>query len=87
MNDLASSDDTIGFVRILGRAIMAVSLLFGLFIFLFSEVESGPSGLRWHVFPIASAVGFGVAGLFAWGALRGIAQIRDRVEELVEEEG
>jgi hypothetical protein len=85
MTDARTSDDSADLVRLLGRTIMGVSLLTGIFIFLLSGVESGPSGLVWHPLPIGAAVGFFVSGLFAWGALRGIAQIRDRVAEAMEE--
>lgn len=86
MTHPVASDDTADLVRILGRTIMAVSVVAGIFLFLLSGVESGSDGLIWHALPIGAAVSFLLAGLFAWAALRGIAQIRDRVEELVEEE-
>jgi len=84
MTRFPMSDDSADLVRILGRTILGVSIVAGAFLFLLSGVESDPDGLVWHAVPIGSAVGFLLAGLFAWAALRGIAQIRDRVEDLEE---
>lgn len=80
-------DDSADLVRIIGRTICIVSLIVGVLILVASGVESGPDGLIWHTGAIGTGVAFIVSGLFMWGLLRGIAQIRDRVEVLLEEVG
>jgi len=79
-------DDSADLVRILGRTILVVNVLVGLLIFLLAGTESGPEGTTWHLGPIGAAIAFVVSGPFAWGLLRGIAQVRDQVEVLVEEQ-
>jgi hypothetical protein len=83
---MSSSDDqSADLVRILGRTILIVNVLVGLLIFVLAGVESGPEGTTWHLGPIGAAIAFAVSGPFAWGILRGIAQIRDRVDTLAED--
>jgi hypothetical protein len=79
-------DESTDLVRILGRTILVVNVLVGLLIFGLAGMESGPEGTTWHLGPIGAAIAFVVSGPFAWGILRGIAQVRDRVEVLVEEQ-
>jgi hypothetical protein len=79
-------DESADLVRILGRTILIVNVLVGLLIFVLAGMESGPDGTTWHLGPIGAAIAFAVSGPFAWAVLRGIAQIRDRVELLAEEE-
>ena len=79
-------DESADLVRILGRTTLVVNVLVGLLIFVLAGMESGPDGTTWHLGPIGAAIAFAVSGPFAWAVLRGIAQIRDRVELLAEEE-
>jgi len=79
-------DESADLVRVLGRTILIVNVLVGLLIFVLAGMESGPDGTTWHLGPVGAAIAFVVSGPFAWGILRGIAQIRDRVEVLVEEQ-
>lgn len=80
------SDDSADLVRILGRTIMVVNVIVGLLIFLLVGMESGPEGTIWYPTAVGAAIAFVVSGPFAWGVLRGIAQIRDRVDVLVDEQ-
>lgn len=83
---LPQNDDSTDLVRILGRTIMVVNVLVGVFIFFLVGMESGPDGRIWYPTAIWAAIAFVVSGPFAWGVLRGIAQIRDRIDVLVEED-
>lgn len=80
------SDDSADLVRILGRTILVVNVVVGLLIFFLAGMESGPEGTIWYPTAIGAAIALLVSGPFAWGVLRGIAQIRDRVEVLLNEE-
>jgi hypothetical protein len=82
----SSDDESAGLVRALGRTILVVNVLVALLIFFLAGMESGPEGTTWHLGPIGAAIAFAVSGPFAWGILRGVAQIRDRIQVLVDEQ-
>lgn len=86
MSSLQPTDDSADLVRIIGRTILVVNVLVGFFIFFLVAVESGPDGRTWYPTAVRASIAFVVSGPFAWAMLRGIAQIRDRVEILVEED-
>lgn len=86
MSNLVPTNDSADLVRIIGRTIFVVNVLVGVFIFFLVAVDSGPDGLTWYPTAVWASIAFLVSGPFAWAMLRGIAQIRDRVEVLVEEE-
>lgn len=78
----SSQSNELDLVRIIGRCIFGVSVLLALMIFVLSGVEPGGwKAIPWNPVAISTAVGFLMAGAFAWGGLRGLAQIRDRVED------
>lgn len=80
------SDDSADLVRILGRTIMVVNVLVGGLIFFLAGVDTSANGITWYPTAIGAAIAFVVSGPFAWGVLRGIAQIRDRVEVLIDDD-
>ncbi len=73
--------DNLDLVRLIGRTIFGISLLLAVLIFLLVGVESGGwKTVPWNPVGISTALAFLITGGFAWGALRGLAQIRDHVE-------
>lgn len=79
-----SRQDSADLVRIIGRTIFVVNVIVGAFIILASGIESGPDGTIWHIGPIAAGIALFVSGPFMWAMLRGIAQVRDRMDDLLE---
>lgn len=79
------SDDSTDVVRIVGRTICIVSIIVGVFVALASGMERGAAETIWHIGPIGAGIAMILSGFFMWALLRGIAQIRDRMEILVEE--
>lgn len=71
-------------VRIVGRTILVVSALFGLFILL-TSLQTGADTIMMDLGPVATAFLFISCGVFAWAVLRAMAQIRDViVDETIE---
>ncbi len=65
-------------VRIVGRTILVVSALFGLGILLANLQAGGVTDtVTLDLGPVATGILFIASGVFAWAALRAMAQIRD----------
>lgn len=64
-------------IRIVGRAIMIVNLVFGAGV-LVTNLQVAGDTVTMDLLPASIALIFGVSGTFAWATLRAMAQIRDR---------
>jgi len=82
----AYDPDSTDLVRIVGRTILVVSALFGLFVLL-TNLQTGADTVMLDLGPVATAFLFISSGVFAWAVLRAMAQIRDViVDERIEAE-
>lgn len=79
-----SHQDSADLVRIVGRTIFVVNVIVGAFIIFASGSETGADGTIWHIGPIAIGIALFISGPFMWAMLRGIAQVRDRMDDLIE---
>lgn len=80
-----SHQDSADLVRIVGRTIFVVNVLVGAFIIFASGIETGADETIWHLDPIVAGIALFISGPFMWAMLRGIAQVRDRMDDLVED--
>lgn len=76
----SSQSDDIDLVRLIGRIIFGVSLFLAIIIFLLVGVQGGLEAIPWNPGGVTTALAFLLSGGFAWALLRGVAQIRDRIE-------